>query len=256
MMKIEKIKYIDVLKKFDFWKAYVSRKLSDDMYQLEVEKHKPELIALGFTQEQIETIKQIAHPQLCETPISAELFILFLKDIDDYLFSNKYPELELILIGGTAMSFFLSTRVSVDVDMVLPVGLNSVYDVERFKFILGKTSFAYLFSIDIFSSGDFPSASIKNYYSRCVTAQQLNKTCNCKIYVPKFKKLIVRFLDPIDLFCAKIFTARKKDILDCISLRSLFSLSKDVVFARMLEIDSRKARDSWYKFRFDAVFKD
>ena len=85
----------------------------------------------------------------------------------------------------------------------------------------------YLFSrIDVFSSADFPSVILSDYCNRCLDIDKINALSHwARINLSRFESLIVRFLHPLDLVCAKIFAGRDKDIFDC---EILVRLTKDL----------------------------
>jgi len=255
-MDPKKIECWVLLEKYDFWKQYTGGRIVWSVFSSSVEQNRDALKKDGFTDKHIDAIKKVRHIEFYKQNLSSNSVSLFLQELDELL-TRVNDALEVILVGGTEAVFMLD-RVTEDMDLIIPIlRMSGIRGRMEPIDVLKQVPFTYLCSrIDVFSSADFPSVSLSDYYNRCLDVDSLNALSpSIHIKLPKFKSLIVRFLHPLDLVCAKIFAGRDKDIFDCEILVRIFALSRDTIISRMMEIDSKETRRSATKQILDLIFQ-
>ena len=257
----------DKLKNFEFWKNYVEKNQWNHEEFLDgIARDLNALLDAGFKPEQIEVIREIKNPELYDKPLNSKTITIFLQEMDQTLKKGGFGKLTVVLIGGSVMSFIQKRRLTKDIDFIIPLAqIHSWFGwlpffrqhMKKEKLIQIFTSIplSYVLRIDVFLSRELPSVNLMEF--KRANDRELNKMkSGHHINLPRFKKLRVRFLHPVDLLCAKIFAGRNRDLKDCEILVEVFAeaLTKEQIYARMFELDENKTKRHKYTKILNALF--
>ena len=127
---------------------------------------------------------------------------------------TKGDPIELLLIGGLAMSFYGSPRYTVDIDAEIRCG-NEIY----FEFLeyLKKEGVAFNISDNISGWGIVPLPS--DYKERAKT-------------VYRGDYLTLKILDPVDFVFSKLMRGTEEDLTDIMDVVRRFNITKDALYER------------------------
>lgn len=127
---------------------------------------------------------------------------------------TKGDPIELLLIGGLAMSFYGSPRYTVDIDAEIRCG-NEIY----FEFLeyLKKEGVAFNISDNISGWGIVPLPS--DYKERAKT-----------VYSGDY--LTLKILDPVDFVFSKLMRGTEEDLTDIMDVVRRFNITKDALYER------------------------
>ena len=137
----------------------------------------------------------------------------YIEQIEAFARAKDEP-MELLLIGGLAMSFYGSPRYTIDIDAEIRCS-NEIY----FEFLeyLKKEGLAFNIGDNISGWGIVPLPS--NYRERAKT-----------VYSSAY--LTLKILDPIDFVFSKLMRGTEEDLRDILDVIQRFNITKDALCER------------------------
>jgi hypothetical protein len=151
---------------------------------------------------------------------------------------EKDEPMELLLIGGLAMSFYGSPRYTIDIDAEIRCGNETYFEFLEY---LKKEGLAFNIGDNISGWGIVPLPS--KYKERAKT-----------VYSGDY--LTVKILDPIDFVFSKLMRGTEEDLRDILDVIQRFNITKDALCEREMLIQFPKDPETlFFKKKFQHLME-